>query len=223
MNSKSTAATKKLSSTKTTQSSVVAPISAGVVAQCIALLGQVGDLIGPVVPLSTMDIRHALKLRKGGVQVITQVLDLCTHHGVTAVGPVTVAGMSAQLAQATALNQIGVQMTAIQKMLSDAAFSAESGSWQSATTLYTTLQRLALIDPTLAVGLQPVQSFFQTRKTKAGTVRATEADARLRAAEKTAAKHPSPQPETLAPAAAVADAGNSASAAPSGTNGAAHS
>jgi hypothetical protein len=192
-----------------------------VVAQCISLLGQVGALIGPVEPLSATDIRHALKLRKGGVQVITEVLDLCTHHGVTAVGPVTVADMSAQLARATALNQIGVQMSAVQKMLTDAAFSAESSSWQSATALYTTLGRLARIDPTLAAGLQPVQSFFQTSKTK-GTKLDTKAKAKLRAAAKTAAKYPSSSPpETPAPAAVVAGAGSPASAVPSGTNGAA--
>jgi hypothetical protein len=191
-----------------------------VVAQCNALLDQVAGLLGPAESLGASDIRRSLKLRKGGAQVITQVLDLCTHNGISAVGPVTVQGMSDQLARATALNQIGVQMTAIQKQLSDAAFTAESTAWQYATALYTTLQRLALMDPTLAAGLQPVQAFFQTKKTK-GTMRATAAVAKLRAVTKTAAKYAAPKSETPAPVAAVNGTSTSAGAASSGTNGAA--
>jgi hypothetical protein len=168
---------------------VVAPISAATVAQCIALLAQVSDLIGPVEPLSATDIRHSLKLRKGGVQVITQMLDLCTHHGVTSVGRVTVPDMSAQLARATALNQIGVQMTALQKKLGDATFTAESSSWQSATALYTMLRRLSRVDPTVALGLQPVVAFFRKKK-----VAAKKASDGLGEAQKAAVTPSSPPP-----------------------------
>ena len=215
------------SSAATSPKSVVAPISAGVVAQCNSLLGQVGALIGPVEQLSAADIRRMLKLRKGGVQVITQVLDLCNQHGITSVGTVTVQNMSAQLARATARNQIGVQMSAVPKALTDASFSAESDSWQCATALYTTLRRLAIVNPTLAAGLQPVQAFFKTKKT-VGKVRATKAKARVSAASKTEEKYAS-LTETAAPPAAVAPGAgasstsstSSTSAAPSGSSGAA--
>jgi hypothetical protein len=215
-----TTATTSPATVAATQSSVVAPIGASVVAQCIALLGQVRDLIGPVEPLSATDIRHALKLRKGGVQVVTQVFDLCTHHGITAVGPVTIRDMSAQLARATALNQIAVPMAANQKMLSDAAFSAESACWQAATALYTTLQRLAIVDPTLATGLQPVTAFFKQKKAPGAAVAAKD-ETKLLAAEKAAAKHPSPKAGTDATPAAAPSAGTSATATPGVNDGSA--
>jgi hypothetical protein len=189
-----------------------------VVAQCIALLAQVGSLLGPVETLSADEIRRALKLRKGGVQVITQVFDLCTHHGITTVGPLTARAMSSQLARATALNQIAVEIEAVQKKLTDASFSAESLAWQYATAFYTVLQRIALVDPTLAAGLQPIQAFFQTKKTK-GTMRATKAASDLRKAEQKAARNRKAAPAEPAPAAN--GTGNSAGAFPGGANGAA--
>jgi hypothetical protein len=198
-----TSKSSKTSKTTTTASNPVPPISAAVVAQCTALLAQISALLGPIEPLSADDIRRSLKLRKGGAEVITDVFNLCTQHGITAVGPVTVQEMNDQFARATALNQIGVQLSAVHKAVDDAAFSAESASWQSATALYTTLQRLAAVDPTLAAGLQPVQAFFQTRKTK-GTARATKVLAKAQAANKRAAKYTSPKSPPPAPAAPAA-------------------
>jgi hypothetical protein len=189
-----------------------------VVTQCISLLDQVGGLLGPVPPLSADGIRRSLKLRKGGAQVITQLLALCTQHKVTTVGPVTVQAMTQQLDRANALNQIGVQLDAVQKKLTDAAFSAESVSWQYATALYTVLVRLALMDPTLAAGLQPVQAFFQTKTTK-GTKRAKTSIKKAQDATKQAAKYAPPASESTAPAAA--SNGSSTTGASSASNGAA--
>jgi hypothetical protein len=196
----------------------VMPISADVVSQCMALLGQVSGLLGPVTPLSASERMRSLKLRKGGAQVVTQLLALCTQHNITTVGPVTVQGMTEELDRANALNQIGVQFDAVQKKLNDAAFSAESTSWQYATALYTVLQRLAGVDPTLAAGLQPVQAFFQTRNTK-GTRRATQAAAKVKAAAKLAAKMPSTPSESTAPAVAASASSASVGAAPAMSGG----
>ena len=191
------------------------PISPATIAQCLALIGQIEALIGPVKPLRAVDIRHALKLRKGGAQVIGQVIDLCNHHGISTVGPVTVQGLSAQAARADALNQIGVPLGAVQKKLADATFSAESGSWQSATALYTTLQRLSLVDPTILAGLQPVEDFFKTKK-NVGMKRANQATSKANSADTRAAKYARHSPETPAPPAANGNAAPAA-ATPSGT------
>jgi hypothetical protein len=118
-------------------------------------------------------------------------------------------------------------MSAVQKALTDASFGAESDSWQCATVLYTTLRRLAIVNPTLAAGLQPVTSFFKTKKT-VGKVRVNKAKAKVSAAAKTEEKYASPT-ETAAPPAAVAPGAgatsssstSSTSAAPNGTSGAA--
>ena len=198
----------------------VAPIGAGVIAQCNLLLGQVSTLLGPGPVLSPSEIKRSLKLRKGGAQVVADLVALCAHHGITSVGPVTVAAMSAEIDRANALNQIGVKLSAVQKGLTDAAFSSESTCWQYATALYTVLVRLALMDPTLAAGLQPVQAFFQTKKTK-GTRHALAASQKVKAGEAAAAKYPhAATSKTPAPAAVVGGTGTSAGAAPSGTNGA---
>jgi hypothetical protein len=150
--------------------SVAAPIPSEVVAQCIALLEQVATLIGPVTPLSADAIHRSLKRRKGAAQVVTDLVALCRQHGVTSVGPISVEQMSSSMSRATALETVGVQLAATHKMLDDAAFSAWSNTWQHATALYTILQRLALVDPTLALGLKPVQAFFQTKRTKGARV-----------------------------------------------------
>jgi hypothetical protein len=200
------------------------PISAADAAQCQALLSQIDGVLGPVTSLSADDIRRSLKLKKGGAQVVTQLVALCNQHGVTAVGPVTTDTMSAQKARADTLNQIGVQYAAVGKKLSDATFSAESTTWQYATALYTVLQRLSLMDPTLAQGLQPVQAFFQTKKTK-GKKRTKEDNQKLVAVQKLSANHEASSSEAAAapPAAAppaAASAGSSAGAS-NGTSGSA--
>lgn len=194
------------------------PISDATVTQCNSLLGGVSDLLGPVTQLSAADIKRSLKMRKGGAQVVTDLVALCNHHGITSVGPVTVTAMSAEIDRANALNSIGVNLSAVQKELTDAAFSAESTCWQYATALYTVLLRLALMNPTLAAGLQPVQEFFQTKRTK-GTMRTTAAARTVKAGQKALAKHPELTITTPAPAAAVNGSGTSAGSAPNGTTG----
>jgi hypothetical protein len=197
-------------------------------------LGQLGGVLGPVTELSADDIRRSLKLRKGGAQVVPQLVDLCKQHGVTSVGPVTPDTLSAQKARADTLNSIGVNFAAVGKKLSDATFSAESDTWQQATALYTVLQRLALINPTLAQGIQPVQAFFQTKKTK-GKERAVKVTRKATKAEKTAEKYEPSSSGTAASPPAAGSTGSSAVASnatnvpapaavtPAATNGAAHS
>jgi hypothetical protein len=148
-----------------------------------SLLTDLSSLLGPVTPLTPDDIRQSVKLRKGGAQVITQLIALCNHHGVTSVGPATVESMTAEMARAELLNTIGVHFAAVGKQLSDATFSSESSAWEQATALYTILQRLSLMDPTLAQGLAPLQAFFQTVRTK-GTKRAKADALKVKAAAK---------------------------------------
>jgi hypothetical protein len=201
----------------TSATSATAPpsISSADAAQCQALLTQLGDILGPVTELSTDDVRRSLKLRKGGSQVVTDLVALCQHHGITGVGPVTVASMTEQKARADTLGQIGVTFAAVQKKLNDATFSAESGTWQQATALYTVLQRLAVLNPTLAEGMAPVEAFFQTKKTK-GTRRATAKDQKLASAEKLVAANQgstsSASTAAAPPAAGTTSAGSTAAA-----------
>src|SRR5580700_11378503 len=102
-------------------SPVATPIPSEVVGQCIALLEQVGTLIGPVTSLSADAIHRSLKRRTGAAQVVTDLVALCHQHGVTSVGPISVEQMSGPMSRATALETIGVQLAATHKMLDDAA------------------------------------------------------------------------------------------------------
>jgi hypothetical protein len=78
--------------------------------------------------------------------------------------------MSDQLQRGDALVQVGLRSSVVQKKVKESAMAAHGRSWQIGTTMYTTLQRLAVNDPELALGLEPIQSFFQTKRTK-GQVR----------------------------------------------------
>jgi hypothetical protein len=211
------------------------PITSSEAAQCQTLLGQISGILGPVTPLSTDEIRRSLKLRKGGAQVVPQLVDLCKQHGVTSVGAVTPDTLSAQKARADTLNTIGVNFAAVGKALGDATFSAESSTWRQATTLYTVLQRLAVDNPTLAQGIQPVQAFFQTVRTK-GTKREVEVKRKLTKAQKVAAKYeqpsgsaaagPLPASGSTAPSAGAPNPTSApapAAVTPVATNGVAHS
>ncbi len=204
------------------------------VTQCTSLLGQVDTLLGPVTSLSASDIRRMLKLRRSGPPIVQQLIDLCVHHGITGVGPVTVATMTTELDRVKALNQVGVELAALQKHFSDATFASESVTWQNATAFYTVLQRLAVMDPDLAAGLQPVQAAFQTVATKG--LKRTNAKARKRtAAQNLLASDPSvttpaaSAPATTATPAAPVNVTSGAqpappvTATPSVSNGAAHS
>ncbi len=174
------------------------PISDSVVSQCVSLLNQVGALIGSVDELSVLEIRHALKMRKGGAQIVPQLATLCGHNGITSVGNMTTQGMTDLLSRANSLNTISVALEALQKKVDDAAFMAESTTWQSATTFYTVLQRLTSRSPTLSVALQPIQAFFQTKRTK-GNRQLVNAAAKVKAAAQAVAKHPAASSGTQSP------------------------
>jgi hypothetical protein len=140
------------------------------VQECSALLDQVLGKLGAQDPMNADQIRRSTKMKKGGAEVIPRILALCQQHGVTKIGSLTVQEMSDQLKRGDALVQVGLRSALVQKKVKESAMAAHGRSWQIGTTMYTTLQRMAVDDPELAVGLADVQSFFQTKKTK-GKVR----------------------------------------------------
>jgi len=171
------ASTEKVTATKSTPvapaapPAVVATMADPAVKECQSLLTQVAQRLGVQTPLSGDDVRRATKMRKGGAEVIPKILALCEQHGITQIGTLTTQEMSAQLNRGDALLQVGLQSAIVEKKVKESAMAAHGRSWQIGTTMYTTLQRLAVDDPELAEGLEPIQSFFQTKKTK-GLIRA---------------------------------------------------
>ena len=151
--------------------SVVTTMTDPAVQECTSLLDQVIAKLGVHQALDTSGIRRATKMRKGGAEVIPKILALCLQHQVTQIGTLTTQEMSDELKRGDALEQVGLRGALVQKKVRDSAMGAHGRSWQIAMTMYRTLQRMALNDPELALGLADVESFFQTKRTK-GKVRA---------------------------------------------------
>jgi hypothetical protein len=220
------------STTTTASATAVAPAPAVVttmtdaaVQECNTLLDQVVSKLGSDAPLSADQIRRATKMRKGGAEVIPKILALCQQHGVTQIGSLTAQEMSDQLQRGDALVQVGLRGAVVQKKVKDTAMGAHGRSWQIGMTMYRTLQRMAVDDPEVALGLQPVEEFFQTKRTK-GKVRENKkaSDGKKLAKEQAAGTAPgATEPVAAAPAVVTtAPAGNgSAVAGSNGVNGAA--
>jgi hypothetical protein len=180
---------------------VVATMADSAVADCTALLEQVLSKVGTQPPLSADEVRRATKMRKGGAEVIPKILALCQQQGITQIGSLTTKEMSEQLSRGDALVQVGLSSGLVQKKVRESAMSAHGRSWQIGTTMYKTLQRMAKDDPELALGIQPIEEFFQTKRTK-GKVRANK---KASEAKKLANEQPvTPPPVAVAPVAPAA-------------------
>jgi hypothetical protein len=177
---------------------VVTTMTDPVVQQCSTLLDQVLAKIGDQTPLSADEVRRATKMKKGGAEVIPKILALCQQHGVTQIGALTSQEMSEQLQRGDALVQVGLRSALVQKKVKDSAMGAHGRSWQIGMTMYKTLQRMAIDDPELALGMQPVESFFQTKKTK-GKERENKKASNLKKATKLVAEAAAAAPTAAPP------------------------
>jgi hypothetical protein len=177
---------------------VVTTMTDPAVQECGALLNQIVALLGDQEPLSADQVRRSTKMRKGGSEVIPKILALCLQHGVTKIGSLTIEEMSDQLKRGDALVQVGLRSALVQKKVRESAMGAHGRSWQIGTTMYTTLRRLAVDDPELAQGLESIQSFFQTKKTK-GLVRVNKKarEAKKQAKEAAATAKPTTAAESV--------------------------
>jgi hypothetical protein len=188
-------------------SPVVTTMSDAAVTECSALLDQVLALVGDQASLNADQIRRSTKMRKGGAEVIPMIVALCQQHGITQVGSLTIAEMSSELSRGDALAQVGVQSGLVQKKVKDGAMAARGRSWQIATTLYTTLKRMAADDAQLALGLAAIASFFQTKRTKGKVRQNKKVSAQKKLAKQAgvtaqpATTTPGPSPSATAPAA----------------------
>jgi hypothetical protein len=161
-----TTSTAAKDATSATSATVITSMNDPAVKESISLLDQIAAHVGETPALNADQIRRATKMRKGGAGIVPQLLALCAQQGVTQIGPLTTKEMSEQLARGDALVQVGKHTGVVQKQVKEAGMNAHGRTWQIATTMYKTLQRMAVDDPELALGLQPVQEFFRTKKTK---------------------------------------------------------
>ena len=184
-------------------------------ASAVTLLDQViATLALPSRTLTTKQRRSATRSRKGMEKVIATLATLSNEHGVTVPKQPT-SLMTSNLELVSQLDPVKQKLVSLLTLVQDNMDSAGSGSFNTATTLYGMLQKVAHRDPQLKSQLAPVRDFFayRTPEAKAAHPKQKGKKAAL-AAEKLAAAHaaagssvtvaPTAPPATPSPASASA-------------------
>jgi hypothetical protein len=104
----------------------------------------------------------AAKARKGSEKVIPTISLLANQLGVNLPLQPT-STMTAQVALAHELEPLQKALQAFLASVEGNTFQANSGSWETATTLYGILKKVAKADPEVRTQLAPVQEFFAYR------------------------------------------------------------
>jgi hypothetical protein len=112
--------------------------------------------------LTTKQRKSATRSRKGMEKVIGTLASLSTEHGV-AVPKQPTATMASNLALVSQLEPVKTKLVSLLQLVQDNMDSAGSGSWNTATTLYGMLQKVAHRDSQLKSQLAPVKEFFAYR------------------------------------------------------------
>lgn len=142
---------------------------------------QVVSAINPGVPAMTVaDRRKAVKVRKGGEKYLPLLAELATTYGIQT----TVHSASAMTASAAMVQQLAPlkrQAQMLLKLVEDIEIGANSGTWSTATFIYSTLKRIAAQDGDLAATLDPIEEFFTNKakspaKEKAADTKSASAD-----------------------------------------------
>jgi hypothetical protein len=134
----------------------------------VSLLDQVTAALAlPSSPaLTTKQKRYATRSRKGMDKVVTTLSNLSVEHGVSVPKQPT-SQMTSNLALANQLEPVVQKLVGLLTLVGNNADLARSGSWNTATTLYGMLQKVAHRDPELRSQLAPVKEFFAYRTTAA--------------------------------------------------------
>ena len=116
--------------------------------------------------LTTKQRKAATRSRKGMEKVIGTLSTLSTEQGV-AVPKQPTSQMTSNLALVNQLDPVKQKLVSLLTLVQDNMDSAGSGSWNTATTLYGMLQKVAHRDSQLKSQLAPVKEFFAYRTTAA--------------------------------------------------------
>jgi hypothetical protein len=196
-------------------------------ATAVTLLDQViAALALPSQTLTAKQRKAATRTRKGMEKVIATLANLSAEHGVIVPKQPT-SQMTSNLELASQLDPVKQKVLSILTLVQDNMDNANSASFNTATTLYGMLQKVAHRDSQLKSQLAPVKQFFAYR-----TPAAREAHPKSKskkaalAAEKLAAAHAAaggsvtiaPTAPAATPSGASAPASTEASPAPAPSN-----
>ena len=196
-------------------------------ASAVTLLDQViAALALPSRTITTKQRKAATRSRKGMEKVIATLANLSNEHGVTVPKQPT-SLMTSNLELVSQLDPVKQKLVSLLTLVQDNMDSAGSGSFNTATTLYGMLRKVAHRDVQLKSQLAPVTAFFayRTPAAKAAHPKQKGKKAAL-AAEKLAAAHAAagssvtvaPTAPAATPSPASAPASTNASPAPAPSN-----
>jgi hypothetical protein len=132
-------------------------------AEALKLLDQVvAALALPAQTLTAKQRKAATRSRKGMERVIPTLATLSAEHGVSVPKQPT-SIMTSNLELVTQLEAVQQKLTGILANVGNNVDASRSTSWNTATTLYGMLQKVAHRDPQLKSQLAPVQEFFAYR------------------------------------------------------------
>src|SRR5208282_5850279 len=114
-------------------------------------------------PLTPMERKHMLKLRKGGEKFIPQIIALSQENGLE-VASHPLDAMTQAVATAQSYAAVHQQVTVLLKTIEDNVLRAHSDAWQTATLMYSMLKPIAKRDANVAATLAPMKAFFSTGK-----------------------------------------------------------
>jgi hypothetical protein len=112
--------------------------------------------------LTTKQRKAATRSRKGMERVVPTLATLSTEHGVSVPKQPT-STMTSNLEIVTQLEAVQQKLTGILANVGNNVDASRSTSWNTATTLYGMLQKVAHRDPQLKSQLAPVKEFFAYR------------------------------------------------------------
>ena len=133
------------------------------VAEALKLLDQLAAALAlPVQTLTTKQRKAATRSRKGMERVVPTLASLSVEHGVSVPKQPT-STMTSNLEIVAQLEAVQQKMTGILANVGNNVDATRSTSWNTATTLYGMLQKVAHRDPQLKSQLTPVKEFFAYR------------------------------------------------------------
>jgi len=147
-----------------TKKSEAAPAASTMdVAGAVTLLDQVTAALAlPSQVITTKQRKAATRSRKGMDKVVTTLSTLSAEH-VVSVPKQPTSQMTSNIELANQLEPVMQKLTGLLTLVGNNVDFARSGSWNTATTLYGMLQKVAHRDPGLRSQLAPVQEFFAYR------------------------------------------------------------
>jgi hypothetical protein len=112
--------------------------------------------------LTTKQRKAATRSRKGMERVIPTLATLSTEHGVSVPKQPT-SQMTSSIEMVTELDPVKQKLVSALALVQDNMDTAGSASWNTASTLYGMLQKVAYRDSQLKSQLAPVKEFFAYR------------------------------------------------------------